>query len=64
MAGKVLELRVEEGASVEEGQVLAVVESMKMQLEIHAPFNGRVSTVLVERGQVLDGPDLIAVVIP
>lgn len=64
MAGKVLELRIAEGAAVEEGQVLAVVESMKMQLEIHAPIAGRVGPVLVEQGQVLDGPDLIAVITP
>ncbi len=64
MAGKVLELRIEEGTSVEEGQVLAVVESMKMQLEIHSPIEGRVDTILVEEGQVLDGPELIAVVTP
>jgi len=37
---------------------------MKMQLEIHAPIAGRVGDILVEQGQVLDGPDLIAVVTP
>jgi acetyl/propionyl-CoA carboxylase alpha subunit len=62
MAGKVLELRTQLDAAVEEGEVLAVVESMKMQLEIHAPLSGRVTSLFVEEGQILDGPDLIAVV--
>jgi acetyl/propionyl-CoA carboxylase alpha subunit len=64
MAGKVLEVHVREGDLVEEGNVLAVVESMKMQLEVSAPFAGRVEKVLVEGGEVLDGPDLLAVIAP
>jgi len=64
MAGKVLEVHVEPGAAVEEGELLIVVESMKMQLEIHAPITGRVEKILVEPGQVLEGPDLMAVVAP
>jgi biotin carboxyl carrier protein len=64
MAGKVLEVRVAEGDVVEEGAVLAVVESMKMQLEVHAPLDGKVERVLVSGGDVLDGPDLLAVIAP
>ena len=64
MAGKVLEIRVEEGAVVEEGEVLIVVESMKMQLEVHAPIAGRVEKLLVASGEVLDGPDVMAVLAP
>ena len=64
MAGKVLEIRVEEGAVVEAGEVLIVVESMKMQLEVHAPIAGRVEKLLVTSGEILDGPDLMAVLAP
>jgi len=62
MAGKVLELKVSAGDSVEEGAVLAVVESMKMQIEVKAPLSGRVDRVLVKEGEVLDGPELLAVI--
>lgn len=62
MAGKVLEIRVSEGETVEEGTVVAVVESMKMQLEVNAPIGGKVAKVLVEGGEVLDGPDLLAII--
>jgi acetyl/propionyl-CoA carboxylase alpha subunit len=64
MAGKVLELRVTEGDTIEEGELLAVVESMKMQLEVNAPIGGKVERVLVSEGEVLDGPELLAVIAP
>ena len=64
MAGKVLEIRVEAGASVDEGEVLAVVESMKMQLEVRAPVSGTVAEVHAKAGSVLDGPDLLVVLEP
>jgi acetyl/propionyl-CoA carboxylase alpha subunit len=63
MAGKVLEVKVSTGAVVEEGAVLAVVESMKMQIEVKAPLGGRVEKVLVKEGEVLDGPELLAVIV-
>jgi biotin carboxyl carrier protein len=61
MGGSVVEVRVAEGDAVEEGQVLFVVESMKMQFEVAAPLSGRVISVLVERGQTLPGPEPMAV---
>jgi pyruvate/2-oxoglutarate dehydrogenase complex dihydrolipoamide acyltransferase (E2) component len=60
MAGRLLELHVQEGDDVDEGQLVAVVESMKMQLEVGAAFAGRVSRLLVAEGDILDGPDVIA----
>jgi biotin carboxyl carrier protein len=62
LAGKVLELRVDAGDVVLEGAVLAVVESMKMQIEVKAPVSGRVQKVLARAGEVLDGPELLAVI--
>ena len=37
MPGKITEVRVKEGDSVEKGQVIAILEAMKMENEIHAP---------------------------
>jgi acetyl/propionyl-CoA carboxylase alpha subunit len=60
LAGVVLEVRVGEGEVVREGQILFVLESMKMQMEIRAPLAGRVAGLLVRPGQVLAGTEVLA----
>ena len=51
MPGTVLAVRVQEGDQVEVGQVLVVLEAMKMENTVPAPGPGRVERVLVEAGQ-------------
>jgi len=59
MTGKVLEVRVREGDAVQAGQVLVLIESMKMEMRVAAPQAGIVRAVnatvdtSVERGAVL-----------
>jgi acetyl/propionyl-CoA carboxylase alpha subunit len=60
MAGKVLEVRVADGDRVNEGDLLFVLESMKMQLELRAPRAGIVTGVRVKPGLTLAGPDVLA----
>jgi acetyl/propionyl-CoA carboxylase alpha subunit len=62
MAGKVVEVRVRPSQAVDEGQVLFVVESMKMQIEVRSPRSGFVHEVFVEPDQVLAGPDPLALI--
>jgi acetyl/propionyl-CoA carboxylase alpha subunit len=54
MPGKLLAVAVVEGDIVAERQVLFVLESMKMQIEITAPSDGVVSEVLVATGQTVE----------
>lgn len=54
MAGVVQEIRVKADDEVEQGQVLAVVEAMKMQNELHARRGGTVKAVYVSAGQRVD----------
>ena len=50
LAGSVARVLVEQGQEIEAGQVLCVLEAMKMETEITAPKAGKVAQVLVEKG--------------
>ena len=54
MPGKVLSLSVENGTSVKSGQLLLVLEAMKMEHRIVAPFDGDVSAVHIAIGDLVE----------
>ena len=54
MPGTLLELKVAEGDEVEQGQIVAVLEAMKMQNELEAPVAGTIIRVFADQGQNLD----------
>ena len=59
MPGKILELMAGEGDSVEKDQVLVLMESMKLQVEIRSPFDGTVNSCPVSVGDMVDGDSLL-----
>ena len=50
LAGSVARVLVEEGQEIEAGEVLLVLEAMKMETEITAPKAGTVAQILVDKG--------------
>lgn len=64
MPGAVVRVPVRVGDAVSAGQVVLVVEAMKMENEFKAPFDGVVSELAVAVGQAVEGGALLAVVSP
>ena len=54
MPGTILKVNVQNGQAVKEGDLLVVLEAMKMENEILAPKNGTVTQVLVSKGSTVD----------
>lgn len=59
MPGSVFKLSTREGAQVEAGQVLLVMEAMKMEAPIQAPYAGTVKKVFVREGDNVREGDLL-----
>ena len=53
MPGNILEVRVKDGQAVQAGDVLFILEAMKMENEIMAPVAGTVSGVAVQKGSAV-----------
>jgi acetyl-CoA/propionyl-CoA carboxylase, biotin carboxylase, biotin carboxyl carrier protein len=62
MQGTVLAVEVEEGQEVSAGQVLCIVEAMKMENEVHAHRDGTVTELSVQPGQPVTTGQVICVV--
>jgi biotin carboxyl carrier protein len=62
MPGRVLRVDACVGDEVTVGTVLAVIEAMKMELEITAPHDGRVSELRIAVGDQIDAGKVLAVI--
>ena len=54
MPGLIKQLSKEEGAAVKKGEVILVLEAMKMENEILAPHDGTVAQVIVSKGSTVE----------
>ena len=61
MPGNILKVNVSAGQAVKAGDVLVVLEAMKMENEIVAPRDGSVAQVVVAKGAVVDTGDPLVV---
>jgi len=60
MPGKIVRLLMSQGAEVEAGAGVLVVEAMKMQNEIKSPKSGKVERLLAKEGQSVNAGDVLA----
>ena len=59
MPGLVVAILVEEGQEVKKGQVLVILESMKMQNELKSPRDGTISHIKVKAGESVEQKQIL-----
>lgn len=62
MPGNIIKINVTKGEAVKRGQVLLVLEAMKMENEIKAHADGKVAEIKVEQGQCISAGDVMVVI--
>ena len=62
MPGTILKLNVTSGQSVKKGEVIAILEAMKMENEIPSPIDGVIASVNVSKGSSVKTDDVIVTV--
>ena len=62
MVANVMSVVVAEGAEVADGDTLVILESMKMEIPVITEAAGRVTSIAVTAGDVVQSGDLIAIV--
>lgn len=62
MPGNIIRVDVKQGDAVKAGQILVILEAMKMENEIVAPKDGTVAQVVTSKGAVVDTGDPLVVI--
>ena len=62
MPGKIWKLNVREGDAVEEGQLVLVLEAMKMENEIVSPAKGKIAQINCKEGDSVNTGDVLVVI--
>lgn len=59
MPGKILSVKTSVGASVKKGDIIMILEAMKMENEIQAPEDGTIASVNVNEGASVEAGDVL-----
>lgn len=59
MPGKIIDIMVEEGGEVKEGEPIVILEAMKMQNEINSHISGIVKTISVKKNEIVMKDDVL-----
>lgn len=62
MPGKVVRILLREGAEVDAGTGVMVVEAMKMQNEVKSPKKGKIQKIVVREGAAVNAGDVLGIV--
>lgn len=62
ITGSVWKIEKAVGDAISEGDVIMILESMKMEIPVEAPVSGRLSEIRVSEGQSIDEGAVLAVI--
>ena len=62
MQGMILKLKVAKGDKVDKGDIVAVLEAMKMENDIHAPDSGTVQEIFIEEGDTVGTGETLMII--
>lgn len=62
ITGKLVEIKVKAGDQVGEGDIICILESMKMENPILSPVSGTVKEIRVSAGQVVKAGEVITII--
>ena len=62
MAGLVLSIEAKVGASIREGDLVAIIEAMKMRRHVNSPRSGVVKEICAQEGEMVTPEDVLMVV--
>jgi len=62
MPGTILDVKVSAGQTVKKGDVICVLEAMKMENDIPAPCDGTIASINIQKGASVNANDIIATI--
>ncbi len=62
LAGKIIDIHIQPGDSVEEDAAAMIIEAMKMETPVYVPCDGTVTEVRVKAGDEVEEDDILAVI--
>ncbi|MBW2369927.1 MAG: acetyl-CoA carboxylase biotin carboxyl carrier protein subunit [Deltaproteobacteria bacterium] len=62
LAGKIVKVNLEAGATVDEDDQALVIEAMKMETPVYSPFGGIVKEIRVKEGDEVEEDDVLALI--
>ena len=62
MPGNLFDVIANPGDQVKEGQVIMILEAMKMENEIMAPVSGRIASIEKQKGESINSGDVLAII--
>jgi len=62
ITGTVWKIQKQVGDAVEEGDIVVILESMKMEMPVEAPVDGKIASIDTQEGKAVEEGDVLATI--